>query len=178
MNLNKIKDLIKTTIFLFSLAILQTSFFSQLPFFEYSNFFLLFIFFSVSPFCFKINQRNLDIKEILGAGVILDIFSPFFFGFYTLNFIFLSFFLRKISKVISGSNIVTLLILFILFFSFFKLITVFEKILFDNLFGKEFSFPLTFFKISLKEGVVNLLFSILIYIILQTFLKKKSYEKE
>lgn len=78
------------------------------------------------------------------GGTILDLFSSIPFGIFTLNLTLSSFLTQKISRIFKESNILAFSILFLFYFSFYKVLLIFENfvslILFKRSFGISFNF--------------------------------------
>lgn len=82
------------------------------------------------------------------GGTILDLFSAIPFGVFALNLTLTSFFFKKISKVFKKANILAFSLLFLLYFSFYKAILIFENFASLLFFKRDFGFafsPLSFF---------------------------------
>lgn len=109
--------------FLILIPCLVILFFAQTSFLPYINifgfyfdFFLLFIFivvfFNVYGFAMLIS--------VLG-GLILDLFSFYAFGSFTLSLVLTCFLIKKLSKIFKSSNFIIFLILLIIYFIIFNI---------------------------------------------------------
>ncbi len=136
------KILVLILLFCF-LAIFQESFLSHFSLFGGTcNLILISVFLLIF---FEKNSVSENPKILSGflGGTILDLFSSIPFGIFTLNLTLSSFLTQKISGVFKESNILGFSILFLIYFSFYKTLLIFENfvslLLFKRSFGISFN---------------------------------------
>lgn len=140
------KILVLILLFYF-LAIFQESFLSHFSLFgATSNLILISVFLLIFLEKNSVSQKPKILSGFLG-GTILDLFSSIPFGIFTLNLTLSSFLTQKISKFFKESNILGFSILFLIYFSFYKALLIFESFVSLFLFKKSFgiSFNLSSF---------------------------------
>ncbi|MCD5396182.1 MAG: hypothetical protein LR000_00670 [Candidatus Pacebacteria bacterium] len=106
-------------IFVLFLGIIQHTFFSHLAIKNtYPNFVILF-FFLISFFDKKIATSFFIYPFAFFGGIILDLFSPFFFGLYSTIMLFLAGVIKYLLQIIIKRNFVTFFVslFFVLFFA-------------------------------------------------------------
>jgi len=127
--MKKYQIYIVLTLFFCFLLFLQESFLSKITIFGFSFNLYLILLFLLIFFC----KGNLGFISAILAGIILDLFSFFPFGVFTLSFTVSAFLTEKISRVFQKSNIFVFFLLFGLFFAFYKILFLFGNFLFSFL---------------------------------------------
>ena len=133
------KVLILILVFYF-LVIFQESFLSHFTLFGARINLILISVFLLIFFEENWGSKNLGVISGFLGGTILDFFSTIPFGVFALNLTLTSFFTKKISKVFKKSNILAFSLLFLLYFSFYKILLIFENFISLIFFKKSFGF--------------------------------------
>jgi len=145
------------------LAIFQESFVSHFTLFGASLNLILISVFLLIFFEESWSFGNLGILSGFLGGTILDFFSSIPFGIFALNLTLSAFLTKKISKNFKKSNILTFFVLFLFYFCFYKIFLVFENLVLNFLFKKEF----LFFSFNLTAILAEIFLSLsLIFLIL------------
>jgi len=153
------KILILILLFYF-LVIFQESFLSHFPLFGGTcNLILISVFLLIFFEKNSVSENPRILPGFLG-GTILDFFSSIPFGIFALNLTLSSFLTQKISRVFKESNILGFSILFLIYFSFYKALLIFESFvssfLFKRSFGISFNLSSFFSEIFLSLLLISL----------------------
>jgi len=151
-------------------------------FFSYFRFFgtclnLILIFISLAIF-FEDERNKIGIITALISGIILDIFSSPYIGFFTAIFIILYFLIKKITSFLKKSDIFSFSLFFTLFFFIYKFLFLLFKIAFNNfLFQERFFAPLSFnLNIVFAQFLYNFIFAVFLFFLITMFsLPKKTW---
>ena len=114
------------------LLFLEESFLPKVTIFGFSfNLYLISLFLLIF-----FGKRNLGVSSAILAGIILDLFSFFPFGVFTLSVAGSAFLTKKISVIFQKSNVLAFLILFGLFLVFYKIFFIFGNYFFNFILEK------------------------------------------
>lgn len=117
-------------VFFFCLLLLfQESFLNKFTIFGFSFNFCLIPVFLLIFFA----RKNLGLNCAILVGVILDLFSFFPFGVFTLSLILSTFLIERISQIFQKLNILVFLFLFGLFLAFYEIFLIFGNFIFSFL---------------------------------------------
>lgn len=120
------KFLILILLFYF-LVIFQESFLSHFTLFGARINLILISVFLLVFFEENFDSENLGIFSGFLGGTISDLFSHFPFGIFAFNLTSTAFLTKKISKFFKKSNILAFSLLFLVYFSFYKALLIFEN---------------------------------------------------